>query len=129
MATELESQLRSILARHPEVRLAYLFGSLARDRARTSSDIDIAVLADSPLSAETKTAIIGEIAETTGRPVDLVDIATAGEPLLGEVLKGRRLLGSATLHGDLLSRHLIDAADFGPYQARILKERRDAWTQ
>ena len=59
--------------------------------------------------------------------MDLVDLHTAGEPLLGQVFKGQRLLGSTTLYAQLLSRHLIDSADFLPLQQRILKERRDAW--
>ena len=48
----------------------------------------------------------------------------AGEPLLGEVLKGRRLLGSDTSYARLITRHLLDAADFLPYRERILSERR-----
>lgn len=51
-----------------------------------------------------------------------------GEPLLGQILAhGRRLLGSDEAHGRLLSRHLIDAADFLPLAQRIVDERRRAW--
>ena len=60
-------------------------------------------------------ALIGDLADATGRPVDLVDLRTVGEPLLGQILShGLRLLGSTEAHGCLLSRHLIDAADFLP---------------
>jgi len=51
-----------------------------------------------------------------------------GEPLLGQILThGHRVLGSADAHGRLLSRHLLDAADFLPYAQRIVDERRRAW--
>ena len=75
--------IRSVLERDPRVRLAVLFGSLATGRERPDSDVDIAVLADRPLSAELKAEWVGSLAAATGRPVDLVDLRTAGEPLWG----------------------------------------------
>ena len=64
----------------------------------------------------------------TGRPIDLVDVHFAPEPLLGQVLKhGRRILGSDTAYAQLLYRHLIEQVDFVPLQNRILSERRMAW--
>jgi hypothetical protein len=69
-----------------------------------------------------------EIAEATGRPVDLVDLGTAGEPLVGAILAGgRRLVGSDEAYARVLVRHLFDQADFLPYRERILAERRKAW--
>ena len=41
--------------------------------------------------------------------------------------EGRRLLGDNATYAALLTRHLLNAADFLPLQQRILKERRDAW--
>lgn len=124
----IDAQLRQVLARYPAVRLAYLFGSLASGRARPDSDLDLAVLAERPLAPEAKMALIEALAHRFGRPVDLVDLAQVGEPLLGQILlHGRRLLGSDTLHGDMISRHLIEQADFLPYRDRVLAERRRAW--
>ncbi len=123
----LERQLTEILARHSELRLAILFGSQASGGVTRDSDIDVAVLADSPLSAEFKLALMQQIALECGRPVDLVDLHTAGEPVLGQVLKGKRLLGSDASYARLLTRHLLDAADFLPLQRRILAERKAAW--
>ncbi|MDO9241730.1 MAG: nucleotidyltransferase domain-containing protein, partial [Methylicorpusculum sp.] len=78
--------------------------------------------------ANEKMALIQALAEVTGRPVDLIDLTTAPEPLLGQiVLHGRRILGNDTLFGNLISRHLIEQADFMPYRNRILSERRKAW--
>lgn len=121
-------KLRTVLEAHGGIRLAIVFGSCASGNEHADSDIDIAVQGDHPLSAEEKTRIIENVATACGRPVDLIDLRTAGEPLLGEILRGNRLLGSDEDYARLLTRHLIDTADFLPLQQRILKERRDAWT-
>ncbi|NWG87497.1 MAG: nucleotidyltransferase domain-containing protein [Hydrogenophilaceae bacterium] len=127
-ADSFDAQLRQVLARHSFLRLAYLFGSLASGSAREDSDLDLAVGAARPLCAEEKAALIAELAERFGRPVDLVDLAKVGEPLLGQILvHGRRILGDDTLHGDMICRHLFEQADFLPYRDRLLAERRQAW--
>ncbi len=64
------------------------------------------------------------LAECTGRPVDLIDLQTTGEPLLGQILKhGKRLLGEDALYAELIKRHVFAEADFMPYYRRILMER------
>lgn len=119
--------VRRALARHPEIRLAIVFGSVGRGRARRDSDIDVAVLTESGLGPDEKLALIGEIAEETGRAVDLVDLRRAGEPLLGQVLKGIRIVGNDTDHAELALRHIYANEDFMPYVRRMLEERRKAW--
>ncbi len=113
----------------PEIRLAIVFGSVARQTARKSSDLDIAVLCDLPLSSELKMAIVSALARAAGRPVDLIDLKRVGEPLLGEILKnGKRIVvRDPNAYAALLSRHLFDVADFLPYRQRILAERRAKW--
>lgn len=123
-----DEHLRAVLAAFPHIELALLFGSVARSDESPQSDLDIAVGARRALSAAQKIALIEALAERTGRPIDLVDLRTVGEPLLGQILRhGRRLLGSDKAYGQLISRHLFDQADFVPYHARILAERRAAW--
>lgn len=101
---------------------------MARGRERADSDVDIAVQAAKALDAQRRIQLVGDIAAATGRAVDLVDLRTAGGPLLGQILtSGQRLLGSEEAFGALLSRHLIDDADFGPYAQRMVDERRRAW--
>ena len=112
----------------PDIRLAILFGSLATGEAHEGSDLDIAVDAGRSLTAREKMALISELAQRTGRPVDLVDIRAVGEPLLGQILRhGKRIMGSDTHYANLISRHLLDQADYLPYRNRILAERRQAW--
>ena len=66
----------------------------------------------------------------SGRPVDVIDLKTAGVLLLGQILsRGQRLLGSTADHAELMRRHLFDAADFQPYVDRMLRERRQRWIE
>ena len=109
----LACELRAVLARHPQVHFAVLFGSLARGTVRPDSDLDLAVGDDRPLRADDSIALIDDLALACGRPVDLIDLAVAGEPLLGQILAhGVRVLGDSARHGALFSRHLADVADF-----------------
>ncbi|ACB34597.1 DNA polymerase, beta domain protein region [Leptothrix cholodnii SP-6] len=120
--------IETAIANHPELETVLLFGSLAQGRARADSDVDIAVQARHALSAEEKMALIADLADTTGRAVDLVDLRTVGEPLLGQILAhGRRIRGSDAAYAALISRHVFDNEDFMPYVRRMLAERRKAW--
>jgi uncharacterized protein len=120
--------VRAALADHPSLELVMLFGSVARGAERPDSDVDIAVQAAVPLTAAQKMVLVGDLAQATGRAVDLVDLRVVGEPLLGQILAhGKRLHGSDEAYAALLSKHLLDAADFLPYAQRIVDERRRAW--
>ena len=108
--------------------MVILFGSLATGTERVDSDLDLAVMAARPLTIIERMALISELAHKIGRPVDLVDLRTVGEPLLGQILKhGVRILGSDTDYAKLIFKHLLDQEDFLPYRNRILAERRQAW--
>lgn len=123
-----DASLRAVLEGFPGLLLAIVFGSVAQGCAKPGSDLDLAVAARHALSAEQKMALINALASRTGRPVDLIDLHTVGQPLLGQIVRhGRRVLGSAAAHGQLISRHLTEQADFTPLLNRILKERRHAW--
>ncbi len=124
----LDGQLRQVFAGFPQITLAVLFGSVAAGRHRADSDLDIAVSARFPLSRDEKIALVSALAESSGRAIDLIDLNTVTEPLLGQIVQhGRRILGSDTLYGQLINRHLLEEADFMPYRTRLLAERREAW--
>lgn len=124
----IDAQLKEVLAHFPKIVLAVLFGSVALGRQRVDSDLDIAVAAGHPLTTDEKLSMISLLAERTGRPIDLIDLTVVAEPLLGQIVRhGRRVLGSDTLYGNLISRHLFEQADFMPYRTRLLAERRLAW--
>ena len=121
-------QIQNALALHPDIRLAYVFGSVAQGRARPDSDVDVAVQMPKPLDSALRTQLIEELALATGRPVDLIDLQTVGEPLLGQILKhGKRVAGDKTAHIAMMSRHVYAMEDFVPYVTRMLEERRRLW--
>ena len=110
------------------VRIVMLFGSCAKGTARPDSDLDLAVDAGRVMTADQRLALTAALAALTGRPVDLIDLRTVGEPLLGQILQhGQRISGTDQAQAQYLTKHLIDVADFVPLQQRILKERRQAW--
>ncbi|MDQ7001621.1 MAG: nucleotidyltransferase domain-containing protein [Ghiorsea sp.] len=120
--------LMQYLQQHPEIKQAILFGSLARDCAHAESDVDLAIGLENVLDSENKQRLLEDIGAIMGRPVDLIDLKTVGEPLLGQILEhGKRLVGNDAMYGDLLSKHVFQQADFMPYRQRILDERRSAW--
>lgn len=125
---DIDADLRLVLKNFPRIEQAILFGSVASGKARPDSDLDLAVGAPSALTADEKLALITSLALQTGRPIDLIDLKVAAEPLLGQILRhGRRLLGSNTAYAQLITRHVMDQADFLPYRNRILSERRATW--
>ena len=94
---------------------------------RPESDIDLGILADGPLSTAQRIDLVERVAQATGLPVDIVDLHGEPEPILGEVLRGVRLLGSSEEYAQLLYRHVVSVADFLPLRERILRERQNAW--
>ena len=121
-------EVREVLAHIHHITLALLFGSVTAGHARSDSDLNIAVSAPSPLGITQQVALTQALAEKTGRPIDLIDLATAPEPLLGQIVQnGQRILGDDNSYARLIQRHLIEQADFMPYRNRVLAERRMAW--
>lgn len=127
--SDLDRKITCVMARHPSVILAILFGSMAKDQARNDSDLDIAVATSPPLTAQTHLAIIEDLALAVGRPVDLIDLDRTHNPLLQQILtKGRRVLcHDRTRYAELLLRMVYEEADLMPYYRRILSDRRQAW--
>ena len=122
------AQIVELLSAYPQIRVAILFGSIVAATDTPESDVDLALYGERRLSSELKMDLMQRLALIAKRPIDLIDMRSVGEPLLGEILtKGERILGSNTDFGSLLSRYLIDKADFYPYRERILKERRERW--
>jgi predicted nucleotidyltransferase len=102
--------------------------SCALGTQRPDSDVDVAVDMGGVMAVEQHVSLISDLGLATGRAVDLIDLRTVGEPLLGQILQsGRRIGGEHAVHAQYITRHVMDVEDFVPYQERILRERRQAW--
>ncbi len=123
--------IAELLQSHPSVEAAWLFGSVAAGTADAASDLDVGVLGPDPLSSEEKHRLIDQLAQTVGRPVDLIDLQATRGPIVGRILQeGTRLFcDDTTLYANLLKQWWGDQADWMPYRRRILKERRERWIE
>lgn len=89
--------------------------------------IDLAVQMATLLGTDDKMQLVADIAAATGRPVDLIDLRTVGEPLPGQILKhGQRIRGDAVDISLLMQRHVYAMEDFMPDVERMLEERKRA---
>jgi uncharacterized protein len=78
------------MSEHPEIVAAYLFGSVARDRATAASDIDVALLLDADYDLEANPLYrlrqMSVLASRLDRPVDVVILNDAPLVLRNQVL-------------------------------------------
>jgi|SRR3954451_12533815 len=80
--------LRGALRGRQDVRVALLFGSRARGKARPDSDADVAVEGRDL----DRLGLAADLSEAAGVEVDVVDLSRAGYPLLNAVLRDGILL-------------------------------------
>ena len=91
--SDLVEDVRRVLQAGPPLRLAVLFGSFARQRARADSDLDIAILPrDESLSLHAELDLAAQLSLATRREVDLVRLDQATMLLRWEVAKDGILL-------------------------------------
>jgi predicted nucleotidyltransferase len=91
MAADLRARIEAFFRADPHgVVAVYIFGSAARGDDTARSDIDIAVLFDTPPEptlAGPRLTLEGELERILGRPVDLIDLASAPADLVHRVLR------------------------------------------
>lgn len=90
------SKLTSVLRRHPEIELVYLFGSAAKGK-KTPRDIDVAVLLSKPLKVTQKLSYIVKLSTELAKmsPAHTFDITilNTADPLLAfQVIQHGKLL-------------------------------------
>src|SRR5437773_11517005 len=81
-----------VLEGHAEVRLAYLFGSVARGEDRRSSDVDVGVVflpVPAPVQLD---QLASDLEAATGRRVDLVVLNEAAPLLTHEAIRAGRVI-------------------------------------
>jgi predicted nucleotidyltransferase len=126
---DLDRKIEGLLARHPSVVMAFVFGSLAGGHARSDSDLDLALSTMTPLAPQARIDLIEDLAVAFGRPIGLIDLTQTHGPLLHQILMRGRLIvcKDRSRYADLLLRMLYEEADCMPYYRRILSDRRNAW--
>ncbi|MGH7893482.1 MAG: type VII toxin-antitoxin system MntA family adenylyltransferase antitoxin, partial [Candidatus Binatia bacterium] len=82
--------LTATLDGRTDVRLAYVFGSVATGRVHRTSDVDVALVFTAPPEPGTLDLLTEELEAAVGRPIDLVNLATAPPLLAHEVVRSGR---------------------------------------
>jgi uncharacterized protein len=112
---ELIDRLRRVLATAPsEVVAVYLYGSRARDEARSDSDVDLAFFRTtaSPLTLRAQPYALASVIERAlGLEVDLVELNRAPPDLVHEVLRD----GEVVLDRDPAQRVRMEVRARGEY--------------
>lgn len=124
--------IRQVLSLRPDVRVAYVFGSVARGEQRASSDVDVAVLfAPAPQPRELDD-LSTELERAVSRRVDLVVLNTAPPLLAHQVISTGHLI--VVRHDDERAdfeirtlRRYMDTAHLRRVQHQYLRERAEAF--
>lgn len=103
----------------PDLRAIYRYGSAGATYERADSDIDLAVLADRPISFDDLSRLTVELMRLTGRDVDLHDMRRLPVTLRVQIVAdGCRLFAADGGADEYAARTLSD-------YARLNEERRD----
>ncbi|MGQ9532165.1 MAG: type VII toxin-antitoxin system MntA family adenylyltransferase antitoxin, partial [Desulfotomaculales bacterium] len=80
--------LRDVVDRFPRVRMAFLFGSRARQKTRRDSDVDVAVYWEGAPGRREEEALWAALEQAAGTDVDLVRLNDCPPTLAAEALPG-----------------------------------------
>jgi len=123
--------LVAVLQARNDVRLAYVFGSVATGRMHGTSDLDVAVLFAATPAPLTLDRLTEDLEGAARCPVDLVDLAVAPPLLAHEVIATGRCIvcRDATERGEFEARTVLrylDTAHLRRIQDHYLRERAEA---
>lgn len=115
MNEERKKLVKEIFERHPEIVVAYLFGSRARGTAGPMSDYDFALqLSDGAGAFELSSGVGAELSVVLGvDAVDVVILNTVKDPVLK---KEAVLLGECLYMRDALSRYGVERSILREYE-------------
>lgn len=108
----------------PATVAIYLFGSHAAGRARSDSDVDVAVLLDGDLSSLRRWEVQERLAAEIHRDVDLVDLGRASTVMRAQVFA----TGSPIFDADPPRRRRTEGEALAAY-ARLNEDRREVLTR
>ena len=119
-------QTENYLKARKDIAFAYLFGSVAENRATHLSDIDIAIYVTEGKITDVRFQILGDLMDILKTDkLDLVILNTAPLTLKMKILQTRRILADNVPH----VRHTFESHtmrtyfDFSKIENRILEER------
>lgn len=115
---DMQTITRFLVEQIADLLAIYQFGS--QGTARPDSDIDLAVLARKPMSAERLFHLAQELAVRLGRNVDLLDLRSTTTVLRAQIISTGRCLKSH----DNQARAEFEMYAYSDY-ARLNEERRD----
>ena len=123
--SKLIKDLKNFLRKMPQIQLAILFGSAARGRLRSDSDLDIAIAEKKPLTIERRMEMIGLFSMNFHKDIDLIDLRSIHGLVLSEILtKGTPVvIKDRKLYFDLIKENVYYNQDFLPLIRRCLEER------
>jgi hypothetical protein len=112
--------LRKVLQAFPAVRLAAVFGSVARGGERPDSDVDVGILLD-PDTPELRSRISADLGRAAGCEIDLVDLGRAPPLLRFEIANDGVLLVARDRRDwvDFRANAMIDWWDWAPTARKI----------
>jgi uncharacterized protein len=121
--------LEEVLSARDEILLAVLYGSAAAGTATETSDIDLAVAYEKPMSLEQKITLAGQLSLALEREIDLTDLHQAEGIFLTQILsKGKVIINrNEPLLARFIQKMVYFQADFYPYIKRMMAERRRRW--
>lgn len=90
---------------------ATVFGSVANGAAALGSDIDASVSVGVPLRSALRRVLLAEIAEASGRTVDLIDLESSGGLIFARAMQGVEIVCDRTATLQRLVSKLIPAQD------------------
>ena len=122
---ELTERITKELCGDNGLEVVIVHGSQISGKARTDSDVDVAVLYDAPVTLEQRFSLLDRLEKVLGKPVDLVDLFSLHGTILKKVLtKGKVLLGCGSVkYAQLLRRMVFNQEDMMPYYNRAIAER------
>ena len=108
-----------MLAALPDTEAIYRFGSRAVGAMHATSDVDLAILTNSPLDAKVRYDLQERVADRLHVQVDLLDLRVASTVMRVQVLEHGELLFERDGH----RREIFEALALSAY-ARLNEERR-----
>ena len=107
----LTALLSEFCGEYPEVRLAYLFGSHARNQARPDSDVDVGIVVKGQADPLVDLRLADRLSEAVRKPVDVVVLNRASAILQHEAIRdGVRLFEASPME-----RRFYELAAFKDY--------------